>query len=150
SDAYARAGGELNGDYNRATGGGSFISALFPRGRFLELAGVNFDHFGRDAVAAYRAAHAAACQAAREAKDAGSAAEQRRGLERAYLMNAGADHFLTDLFASGHLRVPRRELHEHGFVKMVGDLLAKRMHDEDNQLGLVVVNRRRQEWRAYG
>jgi hypothetical protein len=149
SAAYARAAGELNGDYNRATGGGQ-VSDLLPRGRFLVLAGVNFDHFGADAVAAYRAGHAAACRAASLAREAASEVERRCLLERAYLMNAGADHFLTDLFASGHLRVPRRVLHEHGWIKMVGDLLSKRMHDEDNGLGLVVKNRRGKTWRSYG
>jgi hypothetical protein len=148
--AYAKAGQELNGAYNGATGGGSFISALFPRGRFLELAGVNFDHFGDDAVAAYRAGHAAACREAQKAAHASTPGDARRLLELAYLMNACADHFLTDLFASGHLRVPRRALHQQISIGVVGDLLAKRMHDEDNTRGLHVKNRRGEAWRAFG
>jgi hypothetical protein len=150
ADAYARAGNELNGDYNRATGGGSFVSSLFPQGRFLKLASVNFDHFGADAMAAYRAGHAAACHAARAAAAEPDDAARRRGLERAYLMNACADHFLTDLFASGHLRVPRRALHERGWIDLVGDLLAKCMHDEDNRRGLAVRNARGDAWQAFG
>lgn len=150
SAAYEHAGQELNGAYNRATGGGSFISALFPRGRFLELAGVNFDHFGQDALDAYRQGHAAACRQARKARHAATPEDARRLLELAYVMNACADHFLTDLFASGHLRVPRRALHEQISLGLVGDLLAKRMHDEDNARGLLVENRRGDTWRTFG
>jgi hypothetical protein len=148
--AYEHAGDELNGDYNRATGGGSPFTALFPKGRFLDLAAVNYDHFAFDALAAYRAGHAAACHAALAARGGGSDEERRRLLERAYLMNACADHFLTDLFASGHLRVPRREIAAHGWFQIVGDLLAKRMHDEDNARGLLVKNGLGEAWRTYG
>ncbi len=150
ADAYAYVADELNGDYNRATGGGSFVSALFPQGRFLKLASVNFDHFGVDARDAYRAGHVAACHAALAAAKEQDQPLRRRGLERAYLMNACADHFLTDLFASGHLRVPRRALHDRVWLPLVGDLLAKAMHDEDNALGLTVQNARGDRWRAFG
>ncbi|WP_159397079.1 hypothetical protein [Sorangium cellulosum] len=148
--AYERAGGDLNGSYNRATGGGSLVSALLPQGRFLRLAAANYDHFAFDARAAYRAGHAAACRQAAQARADASPGERRRLLERAYLMNACADHFLTDLFAAGHLRVPRRALATQVSPKLAGDLLAKRMHDEDNARGLVVRNRRGDTWRAYG
>lgn len=150
TDAYRRVGDELNGAYNGATGGGSFIHPLLPLGRYLKLASVNYDHFGSDALSAYRVAHGVACAAARRARTGATPQEREQGLIRAYAMNACADHFLTDLFASGHLRVPRRALSSQIAVKLIGDLLAKRMHDEDNSHGLKVRNRQQREWTAYG
>ena len=67
---------------------------------YLRLAQINLDHFGRDAVTAYNAGHYCALQKA-------AAGE----LELAYAMNAFADHYLGDCFASGHYRTPRRTLH---------------------------------------
>ena len=71
---------------------------------YLELARVNWDHFGPDARTAYNAGHRAALDIAlKGGKD---------NLELAYAMNAFADHFLQDSFAAGHLRTPRRALHK--------------------------------------
>ena len=71
---------------------------------YLELARVNWDHFGPDARTAYNAGHRAALDVAlKGGKD---------NLELAYAMNAFADHFLQDSFAAGHLRTPRRALHK--------------------------------------
>jgi hypothetical protein len=148
--AYERLGNELNARYNRATGGGCPLLDLLPRGRFLKLAGQNYDHFGDDALAAYRAGHGCALQAAAAAAGEAAPAARRAGLLRAYAMNAFSDHFLTDLFASGHLRVPRHALAAQVKLKLVGDLLAKRMHDEDNAAGLNVRNARGDAWVAYG
>ena len=68
---------------------------------YVELASINWDHFGGDARKAYNAGHATAIRAAIGGD-----------LEGAYAMNAFADHFLEDLFSSGHLRIPRRLLHK--------------------------------------
>jgi hypothetical protein len=43
-------------------------------------------------------------------------------------------HFLTDAFASGHMRVPRHQ------VGPQGSMLSVVMHDFDNSLGLIVEN----------
>lgn len=67
---------------------------------YLRLAQINFDHFGKDAVTAYNAGHYCALKKAAEGQ-----------LELAYAMNAFADHYLGDCFASGHYRTPRRRLH---------------------------------------
>jgi hypothetical protein len=67
---------------------------------YLTLARLNFDHFGADAHTAYNAGHYKAMEAAANGN-----------LELGYAMNAFADHFLGDLFASGHMRTPRRLLH---------------------------------------
>ena len=79
----------------------TFTTASGPS--YLRLSQINFDHFGKDAVTAYNAGH---YEALKEA--AGGTLEN---LERAYAMNAFADHYLGDSFASGHFRTPRRALH---------------------------------------
>lgn len=150
STAYEHAGISFVEKYNVATGGGSRVTPLYPLGRFLALADVNFDHFGKNATAAYCAGHEAALRQAIAARGQETEEAQRKGLLRAYIMNACADHFLTDVFASGHLRVPRRELVQQIKGYKIGSLLAKRMHDEDNRLGLTVKNKRGDSWKTYG
>lgn len=68
---------------------------------YVGLAQINWDHFGVDARMAYNTGHAIAIQKAIDGD-----------LEGAYALNAFADHFLQDSFSSGHLRTPRRHLHE--------------------------------------
>lgn len=68
---------------------------------YKRLMSINWDHFGHDAVTAYETGHYVALQEA----------TKKGRLERAYAMNAFADHFLQDLFAAGHIRTPRRGLH---------------------------------------
>jgi len=69
---------------------------------YIELAKMNYDHFGANARLAYNAGHALAL-----AEASGGTIEC---LEQAYAINAFADHFLEDSFASGHMRVPREAL----------------------------------------
>jgi hypothetical protein len=68
---------------------------------YLILAKNNWDHFGADARVAYNACHSYALQIA-----AGG------NLQLAYAMNAFGDHFLQDSFSAGHMRTPRRKLHD--------------------------------------
>lgn len=104
-------------DYEAAT----FFRTKIPG--YLGLASINFDHFGADARTAYNAGHLAALRVAAKGGE--------ENLLTAYTLNAFADHFLEDSFAAGHLRTPRRLLHD-----TVGDrdVCAKFMHDEDNAL----------------
>lgn len=81
---------------------------------YLGLARINWDHFGADARAAYNAGHSKALEVA----IAGD-------LEKAYAMNAFADHFLEDLFSAGHLRTPRRYLHSSSWFVPAPDYCAK-------------------------
>jgi len=68
---------------------------------YVGLAQINWDHFGVDARMTYNTGHTIAIQRAIDGD-----------LEGAYALNAFADHFLQDSFSSGHLRTPRRHLHE--------------------------------------
>ena len=157
-EMYDELGDELSQRWNGVTGGSS--DYWVPAGRYLKLAAENFDHFGHGAETAYRAGHVVAMkEAAAAAKLSGSAAYA--GLVRAYAMNAFADHFLTDLFSAGHLRVPRQELfdvtntywdagHVTGVGAYISGLLVKGMHDEDSKYGLTVKNALGDHWTAYG
>jgi hypothetical protein len=158
---YLDAGNDINFEYAKATG--SELMAM-PRpfgvapvgGRFIDLAGVNWDHFGRGGwnKNVYMAGHTEAMRLAAQAKVSGDTTI----LARAYLMNAYADHFLTDIFSSGHYRNLRRKLHECCTVSTAGgnlpwgDLMAKYQHDEDNFHGLMMTSKaeRGRKWKAYG
>ncbi|RAL07128.1 uncharacterized protein BO97DRAFT_464592 [Aspergillus homomorphus CBS 101889] len=107
---------------------------------YVNLAAVDWDHFGADARLVYRVGHDAAVAHAYQTGD----------LMTAYAKNAFADHFLQDSFSAGHVRTPRRALHaadEYGI-----DHKAQVMHDEDGANGLVVSTAGpcQQSWRMYG
>lgn len=145
-EAYDALGDTLSEEWNKITGGGSFVSALFPLGRYLKLAANNADHFGEWARQAYIAGHTAALQTAAAAH----ASQDELRLERAYAMNAFADHYLTDLFSSGHLRVPRKVMAAAVTPSDLGSLITRFMHDEDSKFGLKVRNGHGEQWRAFG
>ena len=124
---------------------------------YADLAMVNFDHFGPDAVKAYTAGHHEAITAALKARDnvVRGVVTQEVGFlqfQQALAMNAFADHYLSDLFAAGHLRVPRRALtkHEGGSQGGGSAAMSKLMHEEDNTYGLFVTNARGERWHCYG
>ena len=145
-EAYDALGDTLSEEWNRITGGGSVVSATVPLGRYLKLAADNADHFGEWALSAYLAGHTGALQQAVVAHQSGS--DQQ--LELAYAMNSFADHFLTDLFSAGHLRVPRKQLARVVTPGELGSLISRFMHDEDSKFGLKVRNALGDEWHAYG
>jgi Tectonin domain len=146
SAVYATLGDSLSEKWNVITGGGSPVSPLFPLGRYLKLTAKNWDHFGQYAVLAYQAGHAVALDQAVIAHTS----QQQSDLELAFAMSAFADHFLSDLFSSGHLRTPRKELYYATTIGATGSLLSRYMHNEDSRCGLNVSNQRGEVWRAYG
>ncbi|WP_141841926.1 hypothetical protein [Humibacillus xanthopallidus] len=156
SVAYEKLGDSLSYKWNEITGGGpaslGVVSILTMPGRYINLASVNMDHFGKDAVTAYLAGHGLAMTQAAQlhGQDPNSTAVQMKLLQ-AYGINAFADHFLTDLFAAGHTRTPRRALWATPQT-IAGEtgLLARAAHNEDNSNGLHVQNARGDTWAAYG
>jgi hypothetical protein len=154
SSAFEALGYTLSCRWNEATGGGpAFLGpvGLVKHGRYMKLASMNFDHFGSDAVEAYVAGHTLAKKLALKAKPGASKDERRCLLSMAYAINAFADHFLTDLFAAGHIRTPRRALYEMAYTPaVVSNFLAMFMHNEECAAGLFVQNNRGDKWRAYG
>jgi hypothetical protein len=150
SSAYAALGDSLDRQWNVLTGGGSVGTDIWPFGRYLALADTNYDHFGQHAVQAYSIGHQVALAKALEARNAKSNDLQIQLLSAAYTLNAFADHFLTDLFASGHLRTPRQQLSNVTVIPALGSYCAGFMHGEDNCSGLYVSNKRGKTWKAYG
>ncbi|QHF27127.1 phospholipase [Pseudomonas sp. R32] len=145
-EAYDQLGDTLSEEWNKITGGGSFVSPMFPLGRYLKLAASNWDHFGEWALLAYIAGHTAALRQAVKARASGDDGQ----LELAYAMNAFADHFLTDLFSAGHVRVPRKAIKDNVTPADLGSLISRFMHDEDSKYGLVLRNAQGDTWRGYG
>jgi hypothetical protein len=141
-----------------------------PLRRFLALASVNFCHFGaqpwdgsfneapNEALHAYRYYHRRALAQAEVAGQWPDTADARQAkigkLLDALVVEAFACHFLTDLFASGHIRVPRREIAKRFGVIKGSLIMSKAMHDEDNRMGLFCTTLLEQTprivWRAVG
>ena len=87
------------------TGGVWFLGIPVIKGRKLELAENNYDHFLPYAKDAYLTGHQLAKEKAREASQYPRDPELRKKLlHEALSMEAFACHFLTDSFASGHIR----------------------------------------------
>lgn len=115
----------------------------------------NSDHFSNNAQEAYQIGHTLALKEAAEAGRKGDL----EGLKRAYAIDAFACHFLTDLFASGHIRNQRGELEiflvsklgfEKNFAKKLAGILTGAQHEQDGRQGLNVCNKKGEQWRAYG
>jgi hypothetical protein len=131
--------------------------------RYLALASQNYCHFAcpapgwsemsNAALRLYRGYHTRALQEARAARNA---VNTDIALRHALATDAFGCHFLTDLFASGHMRVPRRLLGDRYGVLRGALGMSLRMHAEDNELGLWCTTRlprspgERVVWRAYG
>lgn len=151
---YKEYGSIINKKLNRLTCGGSFINDYIPFGIYLKLSAVNFDHFQPDSLIAYEIGHQVALDTALLAYQQrinGNSTNAEQLLELAYAQNAFASHFLSDSFASGHIRTPRRELEKQvKLPSILNLLLANLMHDEDNRLGLNVVNEEGTAWTVYG
>lgn len=139
-------------------------STKFPGRRYLALAGQNYCHFAahpwdgtiddpaNEALTSYHYYHYRALAAAEMAGM--SIVNQEQKFIEALVIEAFGCHFLTDMFASGHLRVPRRALGEQFGIMRGGLGMAHGMHDEDNKRGLWVTTRMPQSprvvWRAFG
>jgi hypothetical protein len=157
-------------DASRGVGGELAQLALdalgnhYPARRYLALASQNYCHFAQlpgdgtagddganEALALYLGYHRRALAAAAAAA---SAIDRARAFEEALVIDAFGCHFLTDSFASGHIRVPRRVLGTRYGVLRGALRMSHAMHAEDNGLGLWCTRRApevpRVVWRAYG
>ena len=93
----------LSEKYDRALGGTWAINKPIHFGRMMKLAVRNFDHFQPFAREAYEIGHELAMEKAREASHTNKE-HQIEIAHEAYSIEAFACHFLTDSFASGHMR----------------------------------------------
>lgn len=121
----------------QGTPGGSYpennIRFAWNAKSYVELALSNIDHFGWHNVRAYCRHHAAALELAWEARG-----RNNETFQRALYTNAFADHFLTDGFAAGHIRVPRAEIrtwaNSKGWDEKIAGALSKILHDQDGHI----------------
>lgn len=133
---------------------------------FLEIVSQNYDHFGWQNMKAYVRLHTRALRLAKQAYDvrAQSASASAKYLRMALTTNAFADHYLTDGFAAGHVRLPRTQIKRWAkdtlsgpFKETRADILAILLHENDGQIfgnpaefGLKVENSRGDRWRTRG
>lgn len=143
---------------------------------YFELAAKNFDHFGEEAKVAYLTGHHIALKMVQDAADPNKTNEEKQSLLRgAFLRELYACHFLTDLFAAGHMRVPRKQIlnyltrseendpsfdihatpdlnHVSSLHLTQAGLFARKMHDEEGDKGLYVHAKDKpdQWWQAFG
>jgi hypothetical protein len=130
---------------------------------FTELAKNNESHFGWHNMMTYCTYHTWALDLA--ARAGATTGKESESLWRKCLYyNAFSDHFLTDGFAAGHIRVPRKQIRdwaeETGLGDTTGGFLSKLLHDQDGHRdtshidgehrderdGLQVRNSNGQEW----
>ncbi len=115
----------------------------------------NSDHFSSQAAEVYKIGHRIALNSA---QNSGKTKDTER-LARSYAIEAFACHFLSDLFASGHVRNQRGDL-ENFLVKQLqfkekrakplSAILTAAQHEKDGRTGVSVSNRRGNLWRSYG
>lgn len=102
--------------------------------KYVELALANVVHFGWHNVLAYCKHHADALNLALWAHRTGDEAVWRRAI----YTNGFADHFLTDAFAAGHIRVPRAQTigwaQEKGWSEQLAGALSMLLHDQDGHI----------------
>lgn len=120
-----------------------------------ELLLVGWDHFEKYAWIAYQAGHSEAIDTALEARNhSDNPALQRQLIALAYAKEAYTDHFLSDRFAAGHMRTPDKELADvlpkDDASQGVAALIALIAHNNDNEYGLYVTNKRGDHWQAFG
>lgn len=122
----------------------------------------NSDHFSENAQDAYRIGHALAMKMALDAgkrKNSAGESDNPEELKLAYAVEAYACHFLTDLFAAGHIRNQRGALESFlvdqlefssKSAKKLAAILTGAQHEKDGNDGLDVSNQEGNFWRAYG
>lgn len=90
--------------WDEITGGKWFGFLPVKHGRMLKLAKNNHDHFLPYAKEAYLTGHQLAMDKARYASSKTDTEQREKLLHEALSLDAFACHFLTDSFASGHIR----------------------------------------------
>jgi hypothetical protein len=108
----------------------------------------NYSHFGGDNFLFYLSYHFIAVDAARRCKEA-QPADRADYFLRALVTEALAEHFLTDMFSGGHMRVPRWYFYS-SYPQGLSDLLSRLLHQHEGWLGVVARNAQGHIWIAKG
>ncbi len=127
---------------------------------YIRISEANDEHFGFYLALRYLTEHQEALRKAlsgHQLRDEDPIGAERL-LQEALFHNSFADHFLSDGFASGHLRNPRVQTRtwakEHGLRARSAGILTKLLHDRDGEVrrsgehGLSVQNARGDRWFA--
>jgi hypothetical protein len=128
--------------------------------QYVVAAERNFSHFGFYNMVRYVKEHTRALVLAQQVYRARAARSDQAEvlLSEALVQSGFADHFLTDGFASGHIRNPRQQTlawaREHKLRDQTAAMLSRVLHDRDGEVrdsgehGLPVMNARGDEWFA--
>lgn len=142
------------------------MTAFFSMPGYLEVVSQNQNHFGWNNMVTYVELHGQALQLAKKSneKKVSNPMLSKQLFHKALVVNAFADHYLTDAFASGHIRVPRQQIKEWAtenlrgiFKSNRGDLLSMFLHDIESvnvhtgrEVGFQVKNSRGDFWLTRG
>lgn len=125
--------------------------SLLSEPKYLELAQKNYSHFAGDNLLFYLSHHLLAISTARKCAYSSDLATAANHFKEALLSEGFACHFLTDMFSSGHARIPRWAWMHGGLVdKDASDILAKLLHDHEGAHGVFLKNISDQMWWAKG
>jgi hypothetical protein len=118
---------------------------LFPivSGDYLHNQKNNKDHFEEAAKESYKKGHEEALELAKQASDEKDDNKKKELMQKAVFTELAAQHFLTDLFSGGHVRVPIDKLEQYAQRKWdlgVGATLKLLMHTEDGKNGVWVTD----------
>jgi hypothetical protein len=141
-------------------------TGVFGMPGYLEVVSQNYNHFGWNNMVAYIEFHGQALRVAKKSYDIKTSNPilSRQLLNKAMVLNGYADHYLTDAFASGHIRIPRIQIKDWatkslpGALKSArGDLLSMFLHNFESinlrsgkEEGFRVQNSRGDVWRTRG
>lgn len=109
---------------------------------YLEVLTSNYSHFGWNNMVSYIDNHQMALKKAQESfnKKTQDPKLSLRLFHQALIYNGFADHYLTDAFASGHIRVPRIQIKKWAIKNLPGplrshrgDLLSLIIHDHESR-----------------
>lgn len=122
---------------------------IYTKFKIISIYLSGLDHMNDNALLAHHAGHLLAMEAAARAHYIDDPLQRQLQLAYAYSLEAFACHFLTDHFASGHLRAPSSSLYFE-FGTIVSGLFITFMHNEDNNIGLHVENENGDAWQTFG
>ena len=89
----------------------------------MTCASIHFWYGANHKQTAYGVGHTIALEKASSAGKRTDTSSRKNALKEAYLYEAFAAHYITDLFCSGHCRVPRRKLHNGSYASAGNFLL---------------------------
>ncbi|QLY23869.1 hypothetical protein [Bdellovibrio sp. KM01] len=130
---------EIHGDKPKTCNN---IATFFSMPKYLGVVTKNYNHFGWYNMKDYVKYHQQAIDKALKSYALKDSNPEKSLLlyQQAMIANAYADHYLTDAFASGHVRVPRVQVVEwakanlEGFLKKNrGDLITMLLHDNESK-----------------